>query len=424
MYQPLKNQDLYRKTFYLIAIVGLVSSFFLAIVTRGQLFLGSFIYDNTNTFMDYFNSVRDVITRTPYENLVIYPPLANLVYLGFVHLSSVAAMSQVPGVIDAFQMRTCQDYMLPFMFYFMATVLGVWICCKSLKKGSEKERILFSFLMLFSLPLLYAFERGNIIVVALIFTMMFFLWKDSPNKVLREIALISLAIAAGLKIYPAIFGFLVLREKRYKETLRLLTYGVFLLFVPFVFFGGFDHIVIWLHNLINTSAEVAARYYSYKLNFSNTLEWITCGAIPSIITKIFIFLTLTIGVIGCFVLQEEWKRVLIATLLLIGLPAISAVYAGIFMMIPLIYFLDHEKRKSRVNFIYLLLMTSTMVLIPFSGWHHLGDRMHYKAAINLSTAVESTAILMLTLMLLAEVVWLIFVKFRERLKKRKCRAEK
>lgn len=414
----LKERDPYHITFYIIAIATLALYVLLCFLTRGQLLFGAY-FDNGDTFMDYFNSVRDVISRTPYENHVIYPPLANLFYLFFVHLSSIPSMCLVPDVITSYEMRMYQDYMLPFMLYFMLTVLGVFLCTKGLKNGSEREKLIFAFLMLFSVPMLYAFERANIIIVALIFTMIFFLWKDSPNKVLRELALISLAIAAALKIYPAIFGFLILREKKLKETLRLIAYGLFFLIVPFVFFGGFDHIIMWIHNIFRTSSEVGENYYAYKLNFSNTFGWLTNGAFPGFAGTIFMLTTLFFGIVGCLLLKEEWKRVLMATLLLIGVPPISYVYAAVFMVVPLIYFLNNKPTVNKANYFYLLLMTSTMVLIPFSGWCYLGDRMHYKAAINLSTAVESTAILVLTLMLLAEVVWLIFVKLRERLKKEK-----
>lgn len=419
MYQPLKDRDLYHKTFYLLAIIGLISTFLFILITRGQLFLGTIVFDNGDTFMDYFNSVRDVISRTPYEYHVIYPPLANLFYLLFVHLSSISSMCLVPDVITSYEMRMYQDYMLPFMLYFMLTVLGVFLCTKALKNGSERERLIFAFLMLFSTPMLYAFERANIIIVAFIFTMIFFLWKDSSNKVLREFALISLAVAAGLKIYPAVFGFLILREKRYKETLRLLIYGVFFMFAPFLFFGGFDHIPMWIHNIFGTSSQVSENYYSYKLNFSNTFGWLTDGAFPARAGMVFTLLTFVLGIVGCFLLREEWKRVLIATLLLIGVPPISYIYAAIFMVVPLIYFLNNTPVVNKVNYFYLLMMTSTMVLIPFSGWRYLGDRIHYHAAVNLSTAAASTAILVMTIMLVAEVVWLILVKIREGLKKEK-----
>lgn len=419
LYKKLKENDPFKFPFYSIACLSLVLMVLVALYGRGQSFLGIIIWDNSDTFMDYFNSVRDVITRTPYEIGVIYPPLANLVYLIFGHLSSVSSMCLVPDVITSYEMRMYQDYMLPFILYSMLTVFGVLVCCMAMKRGSERERLAFTFLILFSAPMIYGFERANIIVVALIFTMIFFLWKDSSNKVLREIALISLAMAAALKIYPAIFGLLVLREKRFKETSRLITYGLFFLFVPFVFFGGFDHITMWIHNISQMSSEVAENYYSYKLNFSNTFGWLTNGAFPGLASTIFTLTALFFGIAGCFLLREEWKRILMATLLLIGVPQISYIYVAIFMVIPLIYFLNNRPVINKVNYFYLLMMTATMVLIPFSGWRYLGDRIHYQVAINLSTAVESAAILVMTITLLAEVVGLIFVKIRRRLKKEK-----
>lgn len=398
----LKNKDIYKTIFYLTVSISLLLVIIISLCTRGQSFLGNFYWDNNDIFMDYFNSIRDVIIRTPYQKFVIYPPLTNLIYLFFVHLSSIDAMNLVPRFISSYEMRMYQEYMLPFMLYFMVTIIGFLVCCKDLKKGSQREKIIFAFLMLFSAPMLYALERANIIIVALIFTMLFFLWKDSPNKVLKELALISLAIASAIKIYPAIFGILLLSEKRYKEFLRLVAYGCFLLFVPFIFFGGFDQVTVWLSNLLHASSQVTDNYYSYKLNFFNTFGWLSRGSCPNFVSTVFSLLALVSCIASCFFLEQKWKRILFATLLIIGVPSISYVYSATFLVIPLIYFFDSKDKHSKINFIYLLLMTIIMIYIPFSGIMDLGDRLFYKMSINLNTMVESLSVLILTVLLMVQ----------------------
>jgi hypothetical protein len=65
----------------------------------------------------------------------------------------------------------------------------------------------------------------------------------------RETALFLFAIAAALKLYPAVFGILYLVKKRYKEAGRLIIYGFLFFFVPFVFFQGGNGFRIFLYNI-------------------------------------------------------------------------------------------------------------------------------------------------------------------------------
>ena len=58
------------------------------------------------------------------------------------------------------------------------------------------------------------------------------------GKAEKEAALLFIAFADGLKLYPAILGVLYLAEKRYREAGRLVVYGVVLFFLPFGFLGS------------------------------------------------------------------------------------------------------------------------------------------------------------------------------------------
>ncbi|MBQ9783212.1 MAG: DUF2029 domain-containing protein [Clostridia bacterium] len=49
-----------------------------------------------------------------------------------------------------------------------------------------------------------------------------------------------IAVAAGIKLYPAIFGLLYVKEKRWSETLRLIAYGVLFFVVSFAFLADLE----------------------------------------------------------------------------------------------------------------------------------------------------------------------------------------
>ncbi len=72
----------------------------------------------------------------------------------------------------------------------------------------------------------FAFERGNLVLYAMVFLMIGLALRDSSNKAFRELSLVMVAVSAGFKLYPALFGFLWIAEKRYKEAARLVVYGL------------------------------------------------------------------------------------------------------------------------------------------------------------------------------------------------------
>lgn len=138
------------------------------------------------------------------------------------------------------------------------------------KTNSNLKKNIMIGVLLFSYPFfLYAFERGNPVMYT-----MFFLWggivlKDSNSKFLRELGLIFVAISAGFKLYPALFGFIWLAEKRYKEAVRLVIYGLMAFFIPFLFVGNFTSylstFVLYLDKKVYSQTSVWRGTFSWCL---------------------------------------------------------------------------------------------------------------------------------------------------------------
>ena len=81
---------------------------------------------------------------------------------------------------------------------------------------------------------LFSYERGNVIYLAVIGMVCFIEHYQSENKVLREWSFIALAFAAAIKGYPAIFGILLIWEKRWKEAILFNPFTHVLLLLPFL----------------------------------------------------------------------------------------------------------------------------------------------------------------------------------------------
>ena len=110
-----------------------------------------------------------------------------------------------------------------------------------------------------------AIERGNMALYVIVIILNALIWKDSTVYWKRELALILIAIAAGLKVYPAVLGLLYIKEKRWKESIRLIIYGIIAFFVPFIFFGKFDGLMAYVKILTDlTNKEYGARIQFFK----------------------------------------------------------------------------------------------------------------------------------------------------------------
>ncbi len=397
-----------------------------------SLFLGFYIFDRNlytvifhsdfgDVFMDFFNSVSHAMGRTPYSIQAIYPPLCYVLYWIMGKLMGDTAV-QILGNHEISQraVRAMAQPMMIFLVYFsVSLIIFLFVGFRMLEK-KKTESIVFFSLICFSVPFLFQFERANIIFISLLGSMMFFCWKDSSNKYLRELALISLAFSAALKIYPAIFGFILLKEKRYKETFRLILYGIICFFLPFLFIrGGFFNILQFVQNLIYTSTIDQAQTDGYKLSYSAVLDYILRGVTSNnLLAKVtgerFSLLFPAVGAFAFPWIKEKWKEVLLLTVLLIGVPHMSYTYTAIFMVIPLILFLRTENKKI-LDMAYLFLFLLVFFPLPFLGWKdHNGIASYHIFNRSYNTLQISFSILGLSILTMGEGIYSFIKKNNKR----------
>jgi len=114
-------------------------------------------------------------------------------------------------------------------------------------------------------PFLFAAEVGNQILFAAGASCVFLAWYDSSSHGRRIVAAAMLAVAAVLKISPALLGLAYLSTPGRRNVRgALMACGLFvvLLLVPFAFLGGGDAFCAWLEN-----ARVNARTYALRNAF-------------------------------------------------------------------------------------------------------------------------------------------------------------
>ena len=125
--------------------------------------------------------------------------------------------------------------------------------------GDKLQTALWCAAILVSAPMLLAINVANQILLAASGVLVFLAWWDSDVKGRRYLALLALAFASALKITPAIFSFLLLKRRAWKE---FVVYGILsaaLCLLPFIWFGGVDGIVQFVGNL-----KLHSDYYSLR----------------------------------------------------------------------------------------------------------------------------------------------------------------
>ena len=105
---------------------------------------------------------------------------------------------------------------------------------------------------------------------------------NSEKEIVKHIAFISLAVSASIKIYPALFGLILIRDKRWKDALICCMYGIIIFLAPFMFFGGIKNVGLMIANILNCTADMNNTGEGLKLNISNIFFFLLSGISISI----------------------------------------------------------------------------------------------------------------------------------------------
>lgn len=267
--------DLERKIrptslFFFFSITGIILFFIVAFFKGPHLLEWITMENNPRWVMsDHF---RHVVYSQYHENVynsgneAYFPPLAYMFYYFVYRITCDAPVVDV--LLDEVPQLPYQ--MIIFIAYTVLSVILLVRAVDGLSVERWKKNLLLLCIVLSVPAFAGGIERGNMTVCAVAFLLMAFNWKDSEEPWKREGALLLIAVSAGLKVYPAVFGLLYIREKRWKEAFRLVIYGVLFFFVPFLFFGGIAAIGQYLKIL---SEAMGNSYYGRVQFFKGVLSF-------------------------------------------------------------------------------------------------------------------------------------------------------
>lgn len=325
-------------------------------------------------FYDFFAQIDRVEGGNVYGNLqdnnAVYPPFVSVWFELMLKLASFQRDNSMDFSLTRQGMMLIMMYISLFVMMFTAIVFATY------KTREGYKKIALVTILILSYPFWrFAFDRGNPVIYAMLFSFVGISLRNSENKVIKEIALISLAIAANIKFYPAILGIIWLIEKRFKEATRLVVYGLVLFVLPFFRYMSLESGV----NPFMQYFEAFTRYGGNVLSENSIMGscWYVLGDKGLVLGKILTVLwmlwvlcfTISVGV------KEgvNWKvlAILMSTQTIL-IPA-SFVYNFVYLAIPIVYFLNSVNEEitqndreihNGLNYVYAVLFAIAMTCPP------------------------------------------------------------
>lgn len=287
-----------------------------------------------------------------YETKVIYPAFC------FVLWSVMySAIPEPFRGMSSLELRTYQWTLFGFVLVLLVTVICLWELLKKSYRRNSVENVIFALSMILSGPMLFAIERGNIILLAFAFIFIFGLYYNSANKYLRYLSYIALAVAAAIKIYPALFGMLIISHKRWKESFIAVGFGIIIFVLPFMEFGGLSSIATLFQNIISASPEIANRGCGINCSFANLIKIVQMLGGNIAIRQTMVFKIIPACIAGFIYMtnNEEWKKMFAIVLFCIWVPEFSYTYTLIFFILPFLSFLKNNEKMKVIDGIYMVL---------------------------------------------------------------------
>ncbi len=342
-----------KKVYIALSLFTLAAVTLAILISNGHLFQVFFFPDPDDTGMDFFNSLIDVHTREPYGKYeVIYPPFANLFFyvLTLFIPDSVKAgwpanHEAVKGIVGTREdLRLTQSAMLLFLFFLILTLFGIAVMIHR-----ETKSYPLTLCLVLSAGMLIGLERGNVVLLAFLLTFFFVKHYNDENRITSELALLALAAAFGFKLFPCVFGILLLKDRKFAAAGRAVLYAVLFTVLPTFLFGGLSCLRNWFE-LLTGYGNVATTSSSDTSGFPIPLNLVLAAGL-----LIFLLVIFFVRKNGKPLLTLKNSQILFLTAYLSLLINEGAGgYNLVFFIIPFLAFLQEEKTINRYNCIEFL----------------------------------------------------------------------
>lgn len=355
-------------------------SLFAALHSQGAVVVQAIFEQGNDFILDYSAHLQYVQNpaRIYYTNMYAnFPPLAYIMY----YLLLLVTPVSFEGEWVRMNVQTTYPAMLIYTVYLAVLCALLALMIRRSLRAIPLWKACLAVLGIFvsNVFVVGILERGNSVHFVVILLLAALILRQSENKGYRELALIFIAVATGFKMYPAVFGLLYLKEKRYKEALRLLAYGLILFFGPFVFFGGLDGIRQFFEDLVNVQGANPSVFTISTLGRNLVVALgsplgLTLSSREQKLASLFFMGLYTLLILFVFWKNREaspWKDIVLLTSLMVLVPSWSGIYTFIYFLPPmLLFFMDPHRGKGPWPFLYTLpyvALFAPLIQLPYAA---------------------------------------------------------
>lgn len=367
----LTKNEIFTVTFLVVTVISIIELF------HGVNPNFYFHQDTIDSFMDLFNSVIEHYHSKSEFRFGIYPPLAEIPY----KLFSLLVPSDIPFSIgtreQAFALRSTLAGNVMLMLHIVPFFVVFVILLMYSIDGSFFRKVFYTILIASSGIVFWALERGNIIIYAFLFAFLFFVLYKNENRYIRWLSYICLAISVGLKLYPAVFAIVLLRDKRYKAIFFFIA-CVLIVYILLLLSGkgslssivkSFENMLRWSNKHeegMGLNCSVKNFFLLINIFFRKCLRGAISIQYTNQVFYVIQILTLFFGIFSFFFSEEKWKKVFSLTVLCIYIPSVSYMYTLIFLIVPLVFFINEKKQSGIFDFFYAMIFAIVIVffIIP------------------------------------------------------------
>ncbi|MBQ9086148.1 MAG: DUF2029 domain-containing protein [Clostridia bacterium] len=353
-WNTMREQKNFGMFFIAVTLLSFGVYLFLSLISLGHLFPTVFYVRGTDFFMDFFNSIRDAAqgVEAYTERHIIYPPMANMFFWLLAKIT--------PDGYNATEFDDRKDWMqepvaivLLLTFILICTLLFALCVWKSLR-CDQKTKWLFTAASVLCIPYFNMMERGNILILCMIALLIYIQTYESEKWYWRELGLLALAFSFSIKLYPILFAWVLLADKRYWAIIRCALYSLAMLILPFFCFGGPTVFLSLLQNIFSFSSGGGGA----ASGITNFLH-LPPQLLPILTYSIFGLAVLNF-LVAPWVYEKRWKVLMCGCMAFVAFPSLTSTYGWILFLLPLILFVN-EKEAQASDFSYIVTMT-----VPFA----------------------------------------------------------
>ena len=385
-----------RNLFYLLSAAGILLYMLLSFRYGGALYAW-LAQENAPEirFVDYFSHMELVADpATLYQHVswdadgsyaAVFPPLAYCMYLALYRMTAPLGglpagktPEEVPGALSVLTVYLIFNA----VFFYLAIA-------RTGERSRRRDLAIFTLLMLSAVFLGSGLMLANSTVLVAALLLLALLLKDDPRPTAREGGLLLLAVCVAMKLYPAVFGLVFLKEKKYRQLARLILYSAVLFIVPFVFFGGRAGLAAWFRNLTGPlqSADFYGRPQFLQGVFCTLARTLTGQDLPGL-CKVLTWVVSLLWVLLAWRSRSPIRTVFFLICVMVFFPANAYRYTLAYFAIPLVMMLKQPTREQGRGWTVGIISALYGLLFTIPTWWLLVFPMEKRFSVHTLTSVE------------------------------------